>query len=162
MDFSHPEVINDVAVGTYQKLRWDRQLRLYIAFNSSESEPTEVLHGDLRSRMESGDEATLAAMQEIADLPIAGRTALESQDVEQLSRLINRNFDLRQSICDLNPYHVKMIEIARSVGASSKYCGSGGAIVGLYEDNAMYDSLTEALNAIGCTVIRPTVAEPWN
>ena len=47
---------------------------------------------------------------------------------------------------------------ARNAGASAKFAGSGGAIVGTYEDDAQYARLAEALAAIGCTTIRPEVA----
>ena len=43
------------------------------------------------------------------------------------------------------------------VGASAKFAGSGGAIVGTYTDDAMFARLEEALGAIGCRVIKPVI-----
>jgi hypothetical protein len=51
-----------------------------------------------------------------------------------------------------------MIEIARSCGLPAKFPGSGGAIVGTYDDPARLAFATEALNARGYEVqpVTPT------
>ena len=51
-----------------------------------------------------------------------------------------------------------MVMTARSVGASAKFAGSGGAIVGTYEDDAQYAALERALAGVGCRTLRPTIA----
>jgi len=50
-----------------------------------------------------------------------------------------------------------MVEIARSVGASAKFTGSGGAIVGTYENDEMYDDLCRELKKYDVTVIKPHI-----
>jgi glucuronokinase len=50
-----------------------------------------------------------------------------------------------------------MVQVARSCGASAKFAGSGGAIVGVYRDQAMFQALTRRLEAIGSRVIVPQV-----
>ena len=50
-----------------------------------------------------------------------------------------------------------MVDTARSVGASAKFTGSGGAIVGTYEDEAMYAKLTTALEGLGLKVFKPLI-----
>jgi glucuronokinase len=50
-----------------------------------------------------------------------------------------------------------MIETARSVGASAKFAGSGGAIIGIYRDETMYANLQSELGKIGCIVVKPIV-----
>jgi glucuronokinase len=50
-----------------------------------------------------------------------------------------------------------MIEAARDVGASAKFTGSGGAIVGTYEDEAMFQRLKQALEPLGVAVIKPQI-----
>jgi glucuronokinase len=50
-----------------------------------------------------------------------------------------------------------MVEAARATGASAKFSGSGGAIVGTYEDEAMYQRLEEALTAMAAKVLKPTL-----
>jgi glucuronokinase len=50
-----------------------------------------------------------------------------------------------------------MVETARACGASAKFAGSGGAIVGIYRDEAMYRALEQRLAAIGSRVIKPVI-----
>jgi glucuronokinase len=50
-----------------------------------------------------------------------------------------------------------MIEAARSAGASAKFAGSGGAIVGTFTDETQYADLEHSLTAIGCEVFRPQI-----
>jgi len=76
-----------------------------------------------------------------------------------LSRVMNENFDLRRTIMNIAPENLRMVEVARSTGASAKFAGSGGAIVGLYKDGKQYQQLSDALAAIRCTVLRPMIFE---
>ncbi|MFP6650387.1 MAG: hypothetical protein VB817_13045, partial [Pirellulaceae bacterium] len=82
-------------------------------------------------------------------------SCLESGDREQLGRLVNQNFSIRQSICQVHPAHLAMVEAARSTGATAKFAGSGGAIVGTYQDEAMYQALCQALSPLGCQLLKP-------
>ena len=50
-------------------------------------------------------------------------------------------------------------DVARSVGASAKFAGSGGAICGLYHSGRQYQELVDALASIRCTVLRPMIFE---
>ena len=55
------------------------------------------------------------------------------------------------------PWQVQMVETARCCGASAKFAGSGGAIIGTYRDEAMFEELRQALGAIHSRVIKPQV-----
>jgi len=57
------------------------------------------------------------------------------------------------------PENLRMIEAARATGASAKFAGSGGAIVGLYKDGRHYQELVDALGRLRCTVLRPLIFE---
>jgi len=46
---------------------------------------------------------------------------------------------------------------ARKAGATAKFAGSGGAIVGTYKDENTYQELTRTLNAIGVAVVKPKI-----
>ena len=72
-------------------------------------------------------------------------------------RLINENFDTRRSIDTLPPWQIEMVDAARGVGATAKFAGSGGAIVGTYRDAAMFAALREELGAIGSKVLEPQI-----
>ena len=47
---------------------------------------------------------------------------------------------------------------ARSAGASAKFTGSGGAIVGTYADEGMFKELKKALGKLKIRTIKPRVA----
>ncbi|NOX55420.1 MAG: GHMP kinase [Planctomycetes bacterium] len=159
MDFSREAMraIEGYQCGRYEPLDPALLPPLYLAFSTAASEPTEQTHAPLRTRYEHGDPEVLRAMQRFAELAEEARDAILSQDAQRLGRLIDENFDLRRRICDLAPSHVKMVETARHVGASAKFAGSGGAIIGTYRDEAMFERLKMELEAIGCQVIQPII-----
>jgi glucuronokinase len=70
---------------------------------------------------------------------------------------MNANFDLRRSICKIHPAHARMVDTARQAGVSAKFCGSGGAIIGICPEGAAYDRLCDAMHACGASVVRPIV-----
>jgi glucuronokinase len=51
-----------------------------------------------------------------------------------------------------------MVRTARSVGATSKFAGSGGAVVGTYRDEEMFTALQSAMRQIGVAVVKPRIA----
>lgn len=159
MDFSRArmQLRDGLTCGVYEPL--DPQLLppLYLAYRLDASEPTEVFHNDLRSRYQRGEAAVLDAMVQFAALAAEGRAALLAGDHRRFGTLMNANFDLRRAICRLPPDHVAMVDVARSVGATSHFAGSGGAVVGTYPDEATYARLETALTEIGCRVIRPMI-----
>lgn len=159
MDFA-PEAMRDQSgyrYGTYEPLDVALLPPLYLAYSEDEGEPTEVTHQPLRVRYQQGDAEVVAAMRKFAHLAAEARWALLDGDTARLSRLMDENFDTRRRICQLHPSHVRMIETARRAGASAKFAGSGGAIVGVYRDDAMFAELKRDLEAIGCRVLKPTI-----
>ena len=51
-----------------------------------------------------------------------------------------------------------MVETARRCGASAKFAGSGGAILGTYSGEAMFATVRDSLAAIGSRTIKPQVS----
>lgn len=130
---------------------------LYLAYHDALSEPTEIFHNDIRGRYDRGETAVVEAMTHFASLAAEGREALLARDAARLAELIDENFNTRRSICNLPPWQVEMVMAARACGASAKFAGSGGAIVGTYEDEAMFGKLRAALAAIGARTIKPVL-----
>lgn len=147
-----------LACGAYERIDPQMLPPLYVAYSTDVGEPTYVVHNPLRARYEAGDRAVIAAMEKFADLTVQFREAMEAGDVDEMSRLLDANFDTRRSICALNADHVAMIEAARSTGASAKFAGSGGAIIGVCRDDATFTALQERLAPLGCRIIRPTIS----
>jgi glucuronokinase len=130
---------------------------LYIAHHETLGEPTEIFHNNIRERFRKGDAQVVDAMRCFAQLAADGREALLARDADRLAGLINMNFDTRRSIYRLPPWQVNMIETARACGASAKFAGSGGAIVGTYDDEAMFQQVRDSLAAIGSRTVKPLV-----
>ena len=141
----------------YERLPLECLPPLYLAYHDTLSEPTEVFHNDIRGRFDRGEEKVVSAMERFARIAEDGRAALLARDAEKVGALMNENFDLRRSIYSLPAWQVQMIETARACGASAKFAGSGGAIVGVYRDEAMFETLCERLQAIGSRVVKPKV-----
>ena len=128
---------------------------IYLAYHTAMSEPTEIFHNDIRSRYNRGEKLVVDAMQHFADLAEEGRKALFEGDIDQLGALIDENFDTRLQLYSLPTWQVRMVETARGCGASAKFAGSGGAIIGIYKDEGMYQELCRRLAKIGSKVIKP-------
>jgi galactokinase/mevalonate kinase-like predicted kinase len=133
---------------------------LYVAHHETLGEPTEIFHNNIRERFLRGDRAVIDAMACLAGLAAQGREALLAQDAERLARLIDANFETRRGIYRLPAWQIDMVETARECGASAKFAGSGGAIVGTYDTEATFDNLRRRLAAIGSRTIKPQVTSP--
>ena len=159
MDFAPEKMreVNGYLCGHYEPLDAALLPPLYVAFNPDVSEPTEVFHNDIRGRFQRGDPAVVQAMGKFASLAAQAREALRAGDAEWLAQLMNENFDTRRAIYRLPEGQVRMVEVARGTGASAKFAGSGGAIIGTYRDEAMFHRLEEELGAISCRVLKPVL-----
>jgi glucuronokinase len=160
MDFGreHERVVHGLSCYRYESLDAALLPPVYVAYHQGFSEPTEVFHNDVRERFRRGDEEVVSGMQRVADLAASARDALLGRDSRQLSSLIDLNFDVRRTIFNLPAWQVQMIDVARACGASANFAGSGGAIVGTYEQATTLDALRPALDAIGCRVVVPQLA----
>lgn len=156
MDFAE-EHFERQGHGEYEELDPANLPPLYVAYTTQLSEGTEVFHNDIRGRFNRQEEDVVAAMTEWADLTQKTRDLLVAERGNEIGPLLDRNFDLRQSIYQLSEGNLAMVEAARSVGASAKFTGSGGAIVGVYEGEEMFTALREKLEMQGAQVIKPEI-----
>ncbi|KAI5341255.1 PREDICTED: glucuronokinase [Prunus dulcis] len=118
-------------------------LHLVYAENPSDSGK---VHSTVRQRWLNGDEFIISSMTEVANIALEGRTALLEKDYTKLAALMNRNFDFRRSMFGddaLGALNIEMVEVARSVGAASKFTGSGGAVVVFCPDGPSQVKLLE-------------------
>ena len=157
MDFAPERMheIDDYACGVYERLDPSVLPPLYFAYSTEVSEPTERFHGELGTRVKQKDPVVLSALAHCADLAVRARQAIAARDSQELGRLMDENFNTRKTIYPTMPRgQLDMVERARRVGASAKFAGSGGAIVGTYRDEAMFQGLQRELAEIGCVVLR--------
>lgn len=158
MDFGNMQSTCGYDCGQYTPLHPSILPNLFVAYDVAASKTSGSVHGPLRTRVTENEELS-KTMSDIAALVPEARQALETNDVDQLQRLINRNFDLRANLYSINPTHKQMVEVARSCGASAKFAGSGGAIVGCYTDESTYEKLVKALPSVNpyWQVLRPQI-----
>lgn len=156
MDFDEA-LLKKQGHGVYEPMVVKLLGKLYVAYRDDFSEPTEVFHNHIRVRFEQGEKKVHDAMRFWARLTDRFRKALEAGDIESMHDFINANFDRRRKIYTLSDDNLRMVETARSVGASSKFTGSGGAIVGIYRDEKMYKQLKKAFSKTGVRVIKPKI-----
>jgi glucuronokinase len=159
MDFSkeREEILDGYTCYAYEPIDPALLPPIYIAYHDALSEPTEVFHNDIRGRFDRGEPAVVRAMLTFADIAARGRAALLAGDRAELHRLANLNFDTRRSIFNLAPWQIAQVETARACGASAKFAGSGGTVVGFYEDETMLARLRDALGAQHSRLLVPTI-----
>ncbi len=156
MDFDK-QIMEKNGYGYYETFDADLLSNVYIAYQTTLSEGSEILHNNLRERFELGDQSVIDAMQGFAELTVKTQQCLQAGRKQDLNAIINQNFDLRESICAISSPNKKMVTLARSVGASAKFTGSGGAIIGFYENEDMYQQLRRQLGEHQIKVIKPII-----
>jgi len=156
MDFDK-EIMDAQSFGNYELI--DAQLfpSFYIAYRTEMAEGSEVVHSNLKERFFNGDVQVVDAMKGFAQLTNDAFYFLKNKQSEKLGDLMNQNFDLRHSICHIASQNLEMIELARSVGASAKFTGSGGAIIGTYQNEEMYKNLTTILQKNNIQILKPKI-----
>jgi glucuronokinase len=158
MDFDR-KLLESRGYGIYEDLKPEKMPPVYVAFDPDRAEISDIPHRNLRDLFNRGDPQVVGAMQKYRDLTDRGKKALLAGDWDELHKVTNENFDLRRTIMPIAPENLRMVEVARSTGASAKFAGSGGAIVGLFTDGRQYQELVDALYQIRCTVLRPLIYE---
>lgn len=156
MDFEQ-EYLEQHGHGRYEEIPLDLLPPIYVAYLDDLSEGTEVFHNDIRSRWEHKDPEVRQAMETFAQYAHDAKEALLNREYTWLGRLMDMNFDLRASLYQLSARNHELVQTARRLGCSSKFAGSGGAVVGIMPDPEVYPRLEKAYQDIGAKVIKPVV-----
>jgi glucuronokinase len=143
--------------GSYEPLPPEKLPPVYVAYRTDLAESSDVFHNDIRGRYNRGEPDVVEAMTFWADLTVRARAALLDGRADELAELLNANFDRRRRIYQIHPDNIAMVEAARSVGASAKFTGSGGAIVGTFRDGNMFDELCRVMEPMGIRVLKPHI-----
>jgi glucuronokinase len=144
--------------GRYERLDPTLMPKLYVAYDAARAEESGEAHKEVKRLFEAKNADVLSAMTEFADIAQQGRDAIVSGHSEKLPALVDANFDLRDRIFHVAEENKRMVMTARRSGASAKFAGSGGAIVGTYEDESQFAALKRDLAEIGCVTLKPSIA----
>jgi glucuronokinase len=157
MDFDQ-SLMESRGYGRYEPIESVTFPPLYIAYRTELSEGSEVMHSNLRYRYRRGEPEVLDAMRFWAALTDQAREVLLAGEAHaKLGALLDQNFDMRQRICSISEGNRAMIDCARRLGASAKFTGSGGAIIGAYDGEEMYARLVEEMALLRVNVLRPVI-----
>jgi len=156
MDFNK-EYFDRHGHGYYESLDHKLLPNLYLAYRTDLSKVSGKVFNNVKQRYYQGDPEVVNTLNEIAELAEEGRKALSNRDYETLNHLIDKNFDLRSKIMNISETNKEMVRIARGCGASAKFSGSGGAIIGVYEDDEMLRRLMVHLKKVNARVIKPFI-----
>lgn len=154
MDFDR-ELMGATGHGRYERIDPSLLPPLFVAYRTDVAELSTVLHTDLRERFQLGDPVVVDGMVECARLAERARDLLLAGKGAEIGELMDRNFELRREMCELDPHDVRMIEIGRKHGGHPKFSGSGGAIIGVRPGDDAYAAMSAELGQINCQVIGP-------
>jgi glucuronokinase len=116
-----------------------------------------VALNDVKVRFQNGDPFVIEILQQIGELAEKGNKAIENRDYDTLHKLMDKNFNLRRKIMPIRDTDLALVETARKCGASAKFAGSGGSIIGMYRDDEMLNYLKVELFKVKARVIKPFI-----
>ncbi|MBN2214768.1 MAG: hypothetical protein JW723_11035 [Bacteroidales bacterium] len=143
--------------GKYESIDPSHLPRLYLAYKTQLGKVSGKVLNTIKQRYDAGDKEAIATLDEIALLAQKGKDAILNHDYDLLNEMINKNFDLRCKIMQISESNLEMVNTARACGASAKFSGSGGAIIGMYRDEEVLRRLILALSKINARVIKPYI-----
>ncbi|HJX71298.1 MAG TPA: hypothetical protein VJ346_05080 [Bacteroidales bacterium] len=144
--------------GKYESINPQHLPKLYLAYKTQLGKVSGKVLNTIKQRYDAGDKQVIATLNEIAALAQKGKDVILNHEYDLLNEMINRNFDLRCKIMQISESNLEMVKTARDCGASAKFSGSGGAIIGMYRDDEMLRKLILALNKINARVIKPYIS----
>ncbi len=156
MDFDR-EIMERQGHGNYERIDPALLSNLYIAYKEDLSKVSGAVLNDVRTKFDKGDTSVIETLQEIAQLAAEGKEAILSKNTRKLAELMNRNFDLRSRIMNISQSNLELVNTARNCGASAKFPGSGGAIIGIYENDEVLRSLVIEMRKIKARIIKPFI-----
>jgi glucuronokinase len=143
-------VFMDFRDGAYEELDTGLLPPMLIAWRPEAGGHSGGVHESLARRHAAGEELVHETIEGLARAARAARAALVARDPDAFGQCVDRTFDLRAAMLELDPRCVEMVEIARACGASANYTGSGGAIVLVSGELERLDAAEGALHRLGC------------
>jgi len=156
MDFDK-KIMDEKKHGLYERIDPNLLPKLYIAYKTDLGKVSGKVLNDIRTRYDNGDKFVIDTLQRIAEVAEDGKEVIKNRDFVKLNQLIDENFDLRAKIMNISKSNMELVQTARKCGASAKFTGSGGSIIGIYKDDDMLTHLVVELKKINARVIKPYI-----
>ncbi|MDH7511901.1 MAG: hypothetical protein QHH14_03020 [Clostridiales bacterium] len=151
-------LIEERGYGGYERLDPKFLPPLYLAYKPDLSKVSGRALSDIRLAYEKKDASTLSALNRLAGIAAEGREGYLRRDFTRWPALMNENFDLRARIMRISEGDLDMIKTARRCGASAKFAGSGGSIIGIYDGEDMYECLVRELSRLEAVTLKPIIS----
>ena len=149
------DIIKEKGHGIYERIDISLLPDFYLAYKTELGKISGGVLDGIRRGYEGGDRHVKSILGRLADIARQGKTALERRELQKFFDLMNLNFDLRAQIMAITETNKELIQAARQCGASAKFAGSGGSIIGMYFGEEMFDDLVSELRKLNAKVIRP-------
>ena len=156
MDFNK-KIMNTQGHGNYKRIDPLLLPKLYIAYKTNLGKVSGSVFNDVKARFIAGDPLIVDTMAKIGQVANDGEKAILEGDHELLAKLINKNFDLRAKIFNISDSNHVLISEARKCGASAKFTGSGGSIIGTYDTDETLRCLIINMQKLNARVIKPFI-----
>lgn len=156
MDFAK-DILGKKGHGNYEIIDPNKLPNVYIAYKVNLGKVSGGVFNDVKARFEKGDSLVIDTLEEIAEVATEGKKAILGGNFAKLSKLINKNFDLRSKIFNISDSNIELVQSARNCGASAKFTGSGGSIIGTYDNDETLRSLIINMQKINARVIKPFI-----
>jgi glucuronokinase len=125
------------------------ELPLFVAWSETAAEISDTVHRSLRRRYDAGDAHVIASMRGLAEQARVAADAIARDDRDVLAAAMNRTFEIRSMMIDIDATTLSLAATARSVGAAANSAGSGGSVVGLARDHAHLTEIGSAFAGVG-------------
>lgn len=156
MDFEQ-EHLQSKGFGKYENIDPSLLPKFFLAYKVELGKVSGAVFNNIREKFEKGDPLVTGTLSELAEVAEYGKKTILKKDYNTLNKLIDQNFDLRCKIMNISDNNMEMVMTARKCGASAKFSGSGGAIIGMYEDDEMLRRLVVNLQKVNARVIKPII-----
>jgi glucuronokinase len=144
MDFSKEAFgKNSGEYGLYEEIDKDLLPNLFLIYSNAPSESGKV-HSKIGFRFKKGEYLVVNGMERLAKITKQALNHLKKKQIDKLPELFNQNFKLRRKMYGdevIGKHNLEMIKLPRQIGLCSKFSGSGGAIIGIYNNEEEFRQL---------------------
>ncbi len=137
----------------YERLEASTDLPLFVAWAKAASQAGDTADRSLRRRYDVGDPHVITSLRGLAEQAERAATSIATGDLERLGHAMNRTFEIRSMMIDVDVTTRAMVRIAVRHGAAANSAGSGGSIVGLARDRDHLAELETAFAGHGFQMI---------
>ncbi|MCL4140619.1 UNVERIFIED_CONTAM: hypothetical protein GTU68_037756 [Idotea baltica] len=151
-----------VSHGVYRQADPASLPQLFLAYRTLAAEPSNDYHRILRQRFDAGEGVIRETLRSLASLVVEGEAALRWGNNERFAELLAENMRLRKLLGPIPAVQLELVEAAERCDASATFAGSGGAVVGVYDDDDHLRLITGSMAAIDAQTVpieRPDEAD---